>query len=125
MFFKNGTFNEASDPQTLYFSKIRPILIIIKHCKKSRQVQLIIFTITPLVLESLMKDLSLKSSYLRVFFIMLSAEFLVYGFSLFPFLFIKNDFTDDIPIHREKNDDKIAAVAAVRNLSPLFLNVEK
>ena len=72
-----------------------------------------------------MKDLSLKSSYLRVFFIMLSTEFLVYGFSLFPFLFIKNDFTDDIPIHREKNDDKIAAVAAVRNLSPLFLNVEK
>ena len=34
---------------------------------------------------------------------MLSAEFLEYGFSLFPSLFIKNDFTDDI---REKKDDK-------------------
>ena len=87
--------------------------------------QLITFTITPLALESLMKDLSLKLSYLRVFFIVLSAEFLMYGFSLFAPLFIKNDFTNDIPIHREKNDDKIAAVAAVRNLSPLFLNVEK
>ena len=34
---------------------------------------------------------------------MLSAEFIVYGFSLFPSLFIRNDFTDDI---REKKDDK-------------------
>ena len=35
---------------------------------------------------------------------MLSAEFLEYGFNLFPSLFIQNDFTDDI---REKKDDKL------------------
>lgn len=44
------------------------------------------------------------------FFVMLSAEFLVYGFSLFPSLFIRNDFTDDI---REKKDDKFCNIGCI------------
>ena len=38
----------------------------------------------------------------RYFFVMLSVEFLLYGFSLFPSLFIKNDFTGDITTYYEK-----------------------
>ena len=38
----------------------------------------------------------------RYSFVMLSVEFLLYGFSLFPSLFIKNDFTGHIPTYYEK-----------------------